>query len=94
METKYTAIKWTPEIFQVVNIIGRKPAPNQSLQEMGIKAWDIREQQYVLKHLEPPQQIMTKHFFGSELQLVKNATNYTQISNDRSRQLNRFIEYK
>jgi hypothetical protein len=94
MEKKYNAINWTPEIFQVVTVLGRKPAPNQNLQQIGVKAWDLRQQEYIVKHLEAPQQLLKRHFFGSELQLVKANTAFTNISNDRSRQLNRFIEYK
>ena len=94
MEKKYNAINWTPEIFQVVTVLGRKPAPNQNLQQIGIKAWDLREQEYIVKHLEAPQTLLKRHFYGSELQLVKANTQFTNISNDRSRQLNRFIEYK
>jgi hypothetical protein len=93
MTKKYNATNWTPEIFQVVEVLGRKPAPNQNLQQMGIRAWEIREQLYILKHLEQPQDILKRHFYGSELQLVKPGTKFTQINNDRSRQLNRFIQY-
>jgi IS30 family transposase len=93
MTKKYNATNWTPEIFQVVTVLGRKPAPDQNLQQMGIKAWDLREQKYILKHLEPPQNLLKREFYGSELQLVKPGTRYTQISNARSRELNRFIAY-
>jgi hypothetical protein len=94
MTKKYNATNWTPEIFQVVEVLGRKPAPNQNLQQIGLKAWDLREQLYILKHLEQPQDVLKRHFYGSELQLVKPGTKFTQINNDRSRQLNRFIEYR
>jgi hypothetical protein len=94
METKYNAINWSPEIFEITHIIGRKPAPNQNLQQMGIKAWDIREQKYVVKHVEAPQTVLKKQFFGSELMLVPKTSRFTEISNPRARQLNRFIEYE
>ena len=94
METKYNAINYSPEIFEITHIIGRKPAPNQNLQQMGIKAWDIREQMYVVKHLEAPQTVLKKHFHGSELMKVPAATTFTDISQPRAEQLNRFRKYE
>ena len=34
MESKYNAIHWSPELFEITHVIGRKPDVNQNLQEM------------------------------------------------------------
>ena len=92
MMKKYNVINWTPQIFKIVEIRGRRPEPNQQLQDLGVKSWSIREQSYRLKNLET-NDVINKWYYGSELQLVPDNTEFTQISNPRSGELNRLTPY-
>ena len=96
---KYNAIIWSPEIFRVNSVVNEhhyaSARNDQDLRNVyetiGLKSFDLRRPRYNLQKLDGT--MMSRQFYGSELQKIPQGSTRSQITPYRSGQLNRLYEY-
>ena len=98
---QFNALRYTPDVFEVVNIVAPPPPPNlQAVAPQG-QVWNVIRAKYIIRpvlangQLGQPvanQNNVPREFFGSDLLKISNPEVPTSIPDrNRARQINRFI---
>ena len=96
VQIKLTTVKYTPQVYSVVSVVGIPPANYQAAAPLG-QQWNVVRQRYTLQD-ENGNPVMErdtpKLFFGSELKKVPQNTVAPNVQTlERTRVINRFIPY-
>ena len=96
LEHKYTAIKYSPQVYRVQNIVAGNPpmahVPH-ALELLGMNVWDLKRQSYWLVDVAT-NLAMHRHFYGNELVKVPPDSIAPNVNNpQRVNQINRFTQY-